>query len=604
MAHVTTGSDVSPGTHRRRTRTWSRRRLILTGVGAAFLLVVLAGIAVAVQGLQARSTLTGAIPLVEQVEESIRSGDTEGARQAVAELTEATGDARDSATGPHWWLAGVIPWAGENVRAVSTTAVAIDDISRDVLTPLVDVAEDINYAAFSPEGGRIDLEPLTTAGPALVSASDALTEATTAMDGIDADSLVGQVAGPVREIQEYTDTLGSLVHAGAKAADLLPPMLGADGPRTYLVMFQNTAEMRATGGVASAIAIIEANDGALSIVHQGTAGDLGLNYEEPVLALDPGKESIYTERLGRFFSGVNLSPDFPTAARLAVEMAQRSGFEVDGVVATDTIALSYMLEATGTLPVTGGLELTEDNAVSLLLSDVYWEIDDQGLQDEFFALAAAEVFAALTGGESEPVELVYALTDAAAERRLLVWSAREEEQNELADTVLAGAFDDTFPSPSTLGVFLNDGTSAKLQYYLETSIEHTETICADSTRYDTLSVRLTYTAPPEAVTDFPPDVTGVGNTGVPTGLVRTNVYFYGAADGEIRQVRRDGEPVDSEAHSDGARPVRIFTTELEPGGSVTFEVQMAQPDRGEQVEVWATPTIGEGGIRAVAAACD
>lgn len=604
MAHVATSPDVTPRTRRRLTRNWSRRRLIFVGAGAVLLLFAISGVAVAVQGLQARSTLTDAIPLVERVEESIRSGDTEGARQAVAELTAATGEARDAATGPHWWLIGALPWAGDDVRAVSTTAVAIDDVSRDVLTPLVDVAEDINISAFSPEGGGIDLEPLAAAEPSLSAASEALAGVATSMNAIDPDGLVSPVAGPVQEIQEYVDTLGSLVHAGAKATDLLPPMLGADGPRTYLVMFQNTAEMRATGGVASAFAIIEADDGALSIVHQGTAGDLGLHYEEPVLSLDPGKEAIYTERIGRFFSGVNLSPDFPTAAQLAAEMARLSGFDVDGVVATDTVALSHMLGATGPLPVAGGMELTEDNAVSLLLSDVYWEIDDQGLQDEFFALAAAEAFAALTGGASEPVELVYALTDAASERRLLVWSAHDEEQQELADTVLSGAFDDSSPSASALGVFLNDGTSAKLQYYLETSIEHTETVCAADTRYDTLSVQLNYTAPPEASTDFPRDVTGVGNTGVPTGSVRTNVYFYGAADGEIREVRRDGVPVDSEAHSDGARPVRVFTTELEPGGSVNFEVQMAQPSRGEPVEVWATPTIGEGGIRAVADACE
>lgn len=604
MAEITTRPDVTPGTHRRPTSTWSRRRYIVLGALATVLLITIAGIAVLVQGMQARSTLTAAIPLVEQIEEAIRSGDAEGAQQAVTELTAATSDARDAATGPHWWLAGAVPWLGKNVRAVSTTAVVIDDIAHDVLTPLVGVAESINYSAFSPEGGRIDLEPLTSAEPSLSAASQAFADAATAMDGVDPDELIGQVAGPVLEIQRYLDTLGPLVHAGAKAADLLPPMLGANEPRTYLVLFQNTAEMRATGGVASAFAIIEADDGAMAIVHQGTAGDLGLFFEEPVLALDPGKEAIYTERLGRFFSGVNLSPDFPTAAQLAVEMARLSGFDVDGVVATDTVALSYLLEATGSVVVPGGLELTQDNAVSLLLSDVYWQIDDQGLQDVFFAGAAAGVFAAITGGASEPVELVYALTDAAAERRLLVWSAHEDEQRELAATALGGAFDDTSPSPSALGVFLNDGTSAKLQYYLETSIELTETICTDQTRYDTLSVTLTYTAPPEALTDFPRDVTGVGNTGVPTGLVRTNVYFYGAADGEIREVRRDGEPVDSAPHTDGARPVRVFTTELAPGEDVTFDVQMAQPDRGEAVEIRATPTLGESGSPAVAPPCE
>jgi hypothetical protein len=603
MAPVTTDPDTSPGIHRGPKSAWSRRRIIIIAAVAAFLLLAVAGIAVAVQGLQTRSTLTDAIPLVEQIQESVRSGDTDGAQQAVTELNAATAHARDAATGPHWWLAGNVPWIGKNVSAVSTTAVVIDDIAHDVLAPLVSVAESINVSAFSPEGGRINLEPLEAAEPSLRAAAEAYAGAAAEMDRVDPDSLLGPVAGPVREIQEYMGTLGSMVNTGAKAAVLLPPMLGSQEPRSYLVLFQNTAEMRATGGVASAFAIIEANDGQLAIVHQGTAGDLGLFFDEPVLPLDPGKEAIYTERLGRFFSGVNLSPDFPTTAKLAAEMARLSGFDVDGVVATDTVALSYLLEATGPVAVSGGLELTQENAVPALLSDVYWQIDDQGLQDVFFAGAAAAVFAAITS-DGDPVELVYGLTDAAAERRVLVWSTHEQEQRELAGTVLGGAFDDTSPSASALGVFLNDGTSAKLQYYLETSIEHTETICTGETRYDTLAVELTYTAPPEALTDFPRDVTGVGNTGVPTGLVRTNVYFYGAADGEIREVRRDDVPVDSEPHMDGSRPVRVFTTELAPGQSVTFDVQMAQPDRGEAVDIWATPTVGESGLPAVAPPCE
>src|SRR5690606_503699 len=120
------------------------------------------------------------------------------------------------------------------------------------------------------------------------------------------------------------------------------------------------------------------------------------------------------------------------------------------------------------------------------------------------------------------------LATAAGEHRLLVWSSREEEQQDLRETVLSGAFDDTAPSPSTLGVFFNDGTSAKMQYYLETDVKHVDTVCGASERLDTIRVTLTSTAPPEAVDEFPPDVTGVGNTGVPTGSFRVNVAFYGA----------------------------------------------------------------------------
>src|SRR5918996_6215711 len=360
MAHAT-ATDTASGGHRKSRRTRSRRRWIVLGIVIAVLLLAGAAIMLGIQGLKARTTLTAAIPLVEQVEEGIRTGDTERAQRAVAELSESTQQARNAATGPLWSIAGVVPWIGPNLSAVSTTVTVIDDVTQRVLEPMVAAAESLDYSTLSPVDGRIDLEPLANVEPSVAAASVAFDEAHESMAEIDTEPLVDQIAGPVGEIQEYLDALAPTVHTAARATRLLPAMLGADEPRTYLVLFQNTAEMRATGGIAGAFAVIRAEDGRLAMAHQGTAGEVGLQFDEPVLALAPDKEAIYTERLGRVFTGVNLSPDFPTAAKLAAEMARLAGFEVDGVVATDPIALSYLLDATGPVSVPDG-ELTADNA--------------------------------------------------------------------------------------------------------------------------------------------------------------------------------------------------------------------------------------------------
>lgn len=594
---------AAPRRARRRRGSSTRRWVILLLVVGALVLTAVGAVSVISGGLKARTTLGSAMPLLDEVETGIRSGDTDSAMTAVARLSEATRRARESTSGPAWAVGGLIPWIGPNLRAVSTTSATVDDVTRDVLEPLVGLVEALEYSELGPVDGRVEVEPLAAAEPALTSAAQAVADAQQAMGDVDPDQLVGLIADPVEQINGYLDELGMLVGTGARAARLLPPMLGAEEPRTYLVIFQNNAEIRATGGMPGAFAIVHADDGRISIEHQGTAGELGLFYDEPVLALDPAKEEIYTQRLGRFFSGVNLAPDFPTAAVLAREMARLAGYEVDGVVATDPVALSYLLDATGPVPLAVGAELTPDNAVSLLLSDAYWEIPDQRDQDTFFASTAAAVFEVLAGGTGDPVELIDALATAADERRLLVWSADEDEQRDLHPTVLSGAFDDTGPSPSALGVFFNDGTSAKMQYYLETEVEHVDMTCVGEERYDTVAVTLTSTAPPEAADEFPEDVVGVGNTGVPAGSFRMNVAFYGAESGVIRSVVRDGATVEATDYRDGNRPVRVHTVELGPGETVTFETQFGQPDRAEAVDVWSTPTVREGGHRATAAPC-
>ena len=50
------------------------------------------------------------------------------------------------------------------------------------------------------------------------------------------------------------DAYGS-VDALSRTATLLPAMLGRDGPRDYLIVFQNNAEWRSLGGIVGALAL-------------------------------------------------------------------------------------------------------------------------------------------------------------------------------------------------------------------------------------------------------------------------------------------------------------------------------------------------------------
>jgi Protein of unknown function (DUF4012) len=78
------------------------------------------------------------------------------------------------------------------------------------------------------------------------------------------------------EVQTAVRRLDSLDPAAlttataARAVRLLPPMLGANGPREYLLLVQNNAEQRATGGIPGSVALLRAVDGAVTVgAHRG-----------------------------------------------------------------------------------------------------------------------------------------------------------------------------------------------------------------------------------------------------------------------------------------------------------------------------------------------
>src|SRR5664279_4329784 len=169
---------------------------------------------------------------------------------------------------------------------------------------------------------------------------------------------------------------------------------------------------------------------------------------------------MYTERPAIYPADVNLTPDFPTAAAMIATMyTARTRTSVDGVIAIDPVALSYLLEGTGPVDVGDGVVLTPDTVVPVLLSTAYQTFDDglnQAPRDAFLARAAGAAFGAVMSGDGDAGKIMNGLERTAAERRLLVWSTDGTEQADLATTELAGEMSNGAAAPS-IGVFLNDG---------------------------------------------------------------------------------------------------------------------------------------------------
>ena len=53
-------------------------------------------------------------------------------------------------------------------------------------------------------------------------------------------------------------------------------MLGSDGPRHYLLVVQNNAEIRSTGGLPGSFMILNAEDGKLSLGTQRAVDDFAV----------------------------------------------------------------------------------------------------------------------------------------------------------------------------------------------------------------------------------------------------------------------------------------------------------------------------------------
>ncbi len=148
------------------------------------------------------------------------------------------------------------------------------------------------------------------------------------------------------------DRLLPLARAGLQAAQVAPSLLGADGPRTYLLLAQNNHELRGAGGFISAAGTVRVEDGRVTDLKLGDSyavDDLGQPHPVPPRPLT---EQMGTQLL--MLRDSNWSPDFPESAQVARALFEQDrGTATDGAIALDLEAVRRLVSALGPLQVAG-----------------------------------------------------------------------------------------------------------------------------------------------------------------------------------------------------------------------------------------------------------
>jgi hypothetical protein len=574
-------------------RAWSRRRrrLVLLSLAVVLCLSLLSAGWMVLRGVQARHSLVQAATLVKTLSRQVEQGDIGSARRTLASLQVATQSAREQTADLGWRVGTHVPLLGRNLAAVQVVAQSLDDVADSGLPTLLDAAASVDVRTFVPKNGRIDVAALDSVAPRLAAARTSFAHAHDRVSKVAVAGLLPPVRAGVSLFRDGIGRLLAVTGTALRAAVVLPSMLGMRGARTYLVMFQNPAELRASGGMPGAFVIMRAERGVIQIQKHGTAAiDLGV-FDKPVLPIDPEMDELYGDRLATFPANVNLTPHFPTTAALAVEMyRRRSGQTVDGVLSVDPVALSYLLRATGPVPMAAGPPLTAQRAVPMLLSEAYAQTSTRVEKDQYFASAAKAVFDVLSRGAVNPGAAVAALAQAAGERRILLWSADPKDREAIAGTVLEGVLPERDGTRPTVGVFLNDGSGAKLDYYLRFAAELRSGRCRkDGRRELTVRVTLRSTVPSSGLPQY---VLGLGLAGDPY-TARTNVMIFSPSGGAVVGARMDGVEIEIGSGSERGRSVGVVTVDVPPGQSRTVEATLLSdvlPPRSPiSAELWLTP---------------
>jgi hypothetical protein len=563
-----------------------RRRALRYALAAGVGLALAGLIWIAVTAALARQQAQATEQAVSRLRTAISESDLPAARSAAGSVAAHARAAHRLTTGPAWWAGAQLPWLGSPARSIRGCASQSDQLGSAVLMPLARLTETLPLGGVVNHGS-VRLQPLVDAAPVLRQAELRLQTSSDEVDQLPDSTWLAPADRARGRLRSALVTFADQLRPVSRLTEALPDLLGRNGSRRYFVGLENEAESRGVGGIPGAFAIVTADRGTLSfdrfesdlaLSRARTGLDLGAEYERRYRAADP----VNT------YSNSTISPDFSDAARIWAAMwQQHSGQRVDGALAIDPTAISYLLRVTGPATLADGSKVSAANVVSLTQQTLYHTHPDKAARKAYLLDIADAISVRLLSARGS-AGLVRAVERAAGERRLVAWSADPALQQRLLAASVSGTLE---PGSGYFAGFSTvNATGGKLDYYLTRAMSYARDGCgAGSTSTSTFT--LTNEAPagplPGYVTlrlDAPRYRTRPGDD-------KVLLSYYGTPGSQIGSVAVDGRPVVVAPSTEHGLTVLTLPLELARGSRHTVTVTATEPARENRTEILRQPAV-------------
>ena len=241
-------------------------------------------------------------------------------------------------------------------------------ILTDAMTPYADVlgfeGEGTFLGGTAQERLAKAVETLAIISPQIDSVGENLKAARDQIDKIQSwrypNFLPGKPGQKIDLAKNSIDQIETFVVDAKPLLEVLPGIMGQHQEKKYLVLFQNDAELRPTGGFITAYAVFRVNKGIME--PEGSSDIYKLDETltkripapAPILAYLPNVPTLNLR-------DSNLSPDFASSMTAFESLYEftRDKKDIDGIIALDTQFVESMMQVLGDIEVDGDKFTTE-----------------------------------------------------------------------------------------------------------------------------------------------------------------------------------------------------------------------------------------------------
>ena len=521
--------------------------------------------------------------LAATISDDLKNGNGDELNSTVQDMASEVSSMHTKTSGPLWVAASYVPVLGDDIRVARGVVEQADNLMQNAFVPAAQSLQGVSLSTLLTDA-TVDVQTLETVSAALSQAQPVVEQASEAIDALP-QAHIGKVRDAVDKVRGPIASAAETLRGLNEIAPMLPQMLGANGTRNYLLVAQNLAELRSTGGFPGSLGILTVDNGRISMgefvglqeLTNTEGGHYGFTDEE-VAIWDGGRD-----RLGQNFGATNLIPNFARDSQIWSEWwKDKKGAAVDGVIAIDPVLLQKLLALTGGIEV-DGYTIDGSNAAKALLNDAYNEMPiDQ--TDRFFSDVASQAFDHVMGslGSVSLPDLAQTLGDAVGEQHLFAWMANADEQALVEKAGAGGTLGNDSANPQ-LGVFISDDTWSKKSWFFSTDTQVSDgTTNADGTMTYHVTTTLTNHLTADEANNSVRYITGRNLARRDNTDMVMWIYLVAPAGGSISNVSQEG----------GDMTLQDFTELPYNGLSVTF----ANPriDGGETMTVTYTVTCAAG----------
>jgi hypothetical protein len=380
-------------------------------------------------------------------------------------------------------VAGILP-----IRTSVAAAAPMIAAGRDISIAGSEIASGAAQAVLASD----PVDQVEAIRGRLTTAIPHLERAEAALAAVDSAALPAPYRQPMATTREKMPELIGGLKRAASAASLLEDLMGADGAKRYLVIFQNNAELRPTGGFIGSFALLDVDRGRIKSLEMPKGGSYDLQGSQRAKLVSP--RPLHLINPNWEFQDANWYPDFPTSAeKLAWFYEKSGGPTVDGVIAVTARAMEDLLEITGPVEMEEyGKTIDSRNFWFETQKQVEIEYDKSSNQPKKFLadLAPKMIDKIMAADKDAAIGLLGAADASLAGKEVIIWAKDGEAQDKVLALGWAGDIKPT--DGDYLTVVHTNIAGQKTDSVMDESISQTVKVLPDASATATLTIKRTH----------------------------------------------------------------------------------------------------------------